>query len=202
MASALSSLSESCWRRTQLTTPANRSPIFLTTVHLAYATLGTRLLLRFTHLVDGVADIQMSWDRWLKNIVPIGALFSGSVRLLPPLSLLWRLQLTSLPPRAQLVFSNLAYLSLSVSFIQMLKAFTCVSFLWPPGRDARADSRANETSSVAVLTMSVLMGLDKFNKRTATTVVAISLGVALASYGELNLCSPFLSFVVTIRSLM
>lgn len=40
--------------------------------------------------------------------------------------------------------------------------------------------------------MSVLMGLDKFNKRTAITVVAISLGVALASYGELNLYVPSL----------
>ena len=37
-------------------------------------------------------------DRWLRSIVPIGALFSGS-----------------------LVLSNYAYLSLSVSFIQMLK---------------------------------------------------------------------------------
>lgn len=34
--------------------------------------------------------------------------------------------------------------------------------------------------------MSVLMGLDQFNKRTATTVIAISFGVALASYGELH----------------
>jgi hypothetical protein len=34
--------------------------------------------------------------------------------------------------------------------------------------------------------MSVLMGLEKWNKRTGITVLAISLGVALASYGELN----------------
>lgn len=75
-------------------------PIFLTTVHLVYATVGTRLLLRFTHLLDGVANIEMSWDRWLKNIVPIGALFSAS-----------------------LIFSNLAYLSLSVSFVANGRAF-------------------------------------------------------------------------------
>ncbi|KAI5477809.1 DUF250 domain containing membrane protein [Pseudohyphozyma bogoriensis] len=116
-------------------------PIFLTTTHLVYATIATRLMLRFTHLVDGVHNIDMSWDRWLKNIVPIGALFSAS-----------------------LIFSNLAYLTLNVSFIQMLKAFT----------------------SVAVLTMSVVMGLDQFNKRTAVTVVAISFGVMLASYGEME----------------
>ncbi|KAI5480059.1 DUF250 domain containing membrane protein [Pseudohyphozyma bogoriensis] len=116
-------------------------PVFLTTFHLVYATIGTRLLLRFTHLLDGLKNVEMSWDRWLKNIVPIGALFSAS-----------------------LIFNNLAYLTLSVSFIQMLKAFT----------------------SVAVLSMSVLMGLDKFNQRTATVVVAISMGVALAAYGEID----------------
>lgn len=34
--------------------------------------------------------------------------------------------------------------------------------------------------------MSVAMGLDTFNRRKAIVVVAISLGVALASYGELK----------------
>lgn len=116
-------------------------PIFLTTTHLIYATIGTRLMRRFTHLIDGVDNIDMTWDRWYKNIVPIGLLFSAS-----------------------LIFSNLAYLSLGVSFIQMLKAFT----------------------SVAVLLMSVAMGLDSFNRRKAIVVLAISFGVALASYGELN----------------
>ncbi|POY75547.1 hypothetical protein BMF94_1450 [Rhodotorula taiwanensis] len=118
-----------------------RYPIFLTTTHLIYATIGTRLMRRFTHLIDGVDNIDMTWDRWYKNIVPIGALFSAS-----------------------LIFSNFAYLTLSIPFIQMLKAFT----------------------SVAVLLMSVAMGLDTFNQRKAVVVVAISLGVALASYGELK----------------
>ncbi|KAM0793492.1 hypothetical protein ACM66B_000932 [Microbotryomycetes sp. NB124-2] len=116
-------------------------PIFLTTFHLVYATIGVRILARTTHLLDGLKDAQMSWDRYLKNIVPIGALFSAS-----------------------LVFSNLAYITLSVSFIQMLKAFT----------------------SVAVLGMSVLFGLEKLNPRTFIIVIAISCGVALASYGEIN----------------
>ncbi|GAA5930611.1 hypothetical protein JCM10213_000759 [Rhodosporidiobolus nylandii] len=116
-------------------------PVFLTTTHLVYATIGTRVLRRFTHLIDGLDDIEMSWSRWYSNIVPIGALFSAS-----------------------LIFSNLAYLTLTVSFIQMLKAFT----------------------SVAVLGMSVVMGLDQFDKRKATVVIAISAGVALASYGEIN----------------
>ncbi|TNY21993.1 triose-phosphate transporter family-domain-containing protein [Rhodotorula diobovata] len=116
-------------------------PIALTTWHLVYATVGTRLLRRFTSMLDDVQNVQMSWDRWFKNIVPIGALFSGS-----------------------LIFNNFAYLTLSVSFIQMLKAFT----------------------SVAVLGMSVLFGLEQMQPRKFVIVIAISCGVALASYGEID----------------
>ncbi|GAA5857074.1 hypothetical protein JCM8547_007945 [Rhodosporidiobolus lusitaniae] len=115
-------------------------PIALTTWHLIYATVGTRLLVRFTHLLDDLSSVQMGWDRWLRNIVPIGALFSGS-----------------------LIFNNFAYLTLSVSFIQMLKAFT----------------------SVAVLGMSILFGLEQMQPRKMVIVIAISCGVALASYGEI-----------------
>ena len=57
------------------------------------------------------------------------------------------------------------YLTLSISFIQMLKAFT----------------------AVAVLGLSVLMGLEKMNPRTFIVVGAISFGVALASVGEIDL---------------
>jgi hypothetical protein len=77
-----------------------RSPIFLTTFHLVFATVGTRILARTTHLLDGLANVQMTWDRWFRSIVPIGALFSAS-----------------------LIFSNMAYLSLSVSFIQMCASY-------------------------------------------------------------------------------
>lgn len=73
-------------------------PIFLTTFHMAFATVGTRLLARFTHLLDGLKDVEMTNERWYRNILPIGVLFSAS-----------------------LIFSNMAYLTLSVSFIQMLK---------------------------------------------------------------------------------
>ncbi|KAK4049350.1 hypothetical protein OIO90_005479 [Microbotryomycetes sp. JL221] len=107
---------------------------------------------------DGLEELERSESlptpvQAVNQIVPIGALFSAS-----------------------LIFSNLAYLTLSVSFIQMLKAFT----------------------SVAVLTMSVLMGLDQFNKRTATTVIGISVGVAIASYGEINLPRAHLVVVVIV----
>merc|ERR1711939_9442 len=116
-------------------------PVTLTTLHLAYASLGTRLLRRFTHLLYGLDRIDMSWDRYLRNIVPIGALFSAS-----------------------LVFSNLAYITLEVSFIQMLKAFV----------------------AVVAYFMSVFMGLEQYSRRTASIVLVISSGVAIASYGEIN----------------
>lgn len=41
-------------------------------------------------------------------------------------------------------------------------------------------------TSVAVLGMSVLMGLDNWDKRKGLVVGGISAGVALASYGELK----------------
>ncbi|CAH7682672.1 triose-phosphate transporter family-domain-containing protein [Phakopsora pachyrhizi] len=116
-------------------------PIWLTTWHLSFATIGTRILARSSNLLSGLSSVQMGWDRWVKSILPIGALFSAS-----------------------LIFNNMAYLTLSVSFIQMLKAFT----------------------SVAVLGMSVLMGLEKPNRRTGVIVLMISTGVAIASIGELE----------------
>ncbi|KAE8224335.1 hypothetical protein CF319_g2751 [Tilletia indica] len=114
-------------------------PIFLTTWHMFVATIGTRLLARYTNLLNGLRDVEMTRERWLKNILPIGALFSGS-----------------------LVFSNMAYLTLSVSYIQMLKAFM----------------------PVAVLLLSFAVGLKAVSTQLLGIVLAISGGVALASYGE------------------
>ncbi|KAK0532590.1 hypothetical protein OC835_003281 [Tilletia horrida] len=114
-------------------------PIFLTTWHMFVATIGTRLLARYTNLLNGLRDVEMTRDRWLKNILPIGALFSGS-----------------------LVFSNMAYLTLSVSYIQMLKAFM----------------------PVAVLLLSFAVGLKAVSASLLGIVLAISGGVAIASYGE------------------
>ncbi|PWN52979.1 TPT-domain-containing protein [Violaceomyces palustris] len=116
-------------------------PVFLTTFHMAFATVGTRALARFTHLLDGLADVEMTNERWYRNILPIGALFSGS-----------------------LVFSNMAYLTLSVSFIQMLKAFT----------------------PVAVLLISFAFGLKQLSGMLTLIVGTISFGVATASYGEIG----------------
>ncbi|KAJ8592948.1 TPT-domain-containing protein [Rhizopogon salebrosus TDB-379] len=81
-------------------------PVFLVTWHLTFAAIGTRVLQRTTHLLDGAKDIPVSKDMFFRSILPIGLLFSGS-----------------------LILSNTAYLYLSVAYIQMLKAFTPVAIL-------------------------------------------------------------------------
>lgn len=73
-------------------------PVFLVTWHLTFAAIGTRILQRTTNLLDAVKDVHMTKDMFIKSILPIGLLFSGS-----------------------LILSNTAYLYLSVSYIQMLK---------------------------------------------------------------------------------
>lgn len=76
-------------------------PVFLVTWHLLFATIGTRVLQRTTHLMDGIQNINMTKELFFRSILPIGVLFSGS-----------------------LVLSNTAYLYLTVSFIQMLKVIS------------------------------------------------------------------------------
>jgi hypothetical protein len=58
----------------------------------------TQVLARWTTLLDGRHRIKMTPEVYVRAIVPIGASFSLS-----------------------LIFGNLAYLYLSVAFIQMLK---------------------------------------------------------------------------------
>ncbi|KAL9247836.1 hypothetical protein vseg_021221 [Gypsophila vaccaria] len=81
----------------------------------------------------------MSTSYYLKSVLPIGALYALS---------LWS--------------SNSAYIYLSVSFIQMLKA------LMP----------------VMVYTLNLLMKTHKFEARVMSNMVLISIGVAIAAYGE------------------
>jgi len=83
-----------------------RFPVFLVTWHLTFAAIGTRVLQRTTHLLDGAKDIHVSKDLFVRSILPIGILFSAS-----------------------LILSNTAYLYLSVAYIQMLKAFVPVAIL-------------------------------------------------------------------------
>ncbi|KAI4338773.1 hypothetical protein MLD38_023786 [Melastoma candidum] len=94
------------------------------------------LLINGFHLVEPVS---ISRELFLTSVIPIGALYSLS---------LW--------------LSNSAYIYLSVSFIQMLKA------LMP----------------VAVYSIGVALRKDAFNPRTMLNMLSISLGVTVAAYGK------------------
>ncbi|KAH9291360.1 hypothetical protein KI387_043450 [Taxus chinensis] len=111
-------------------------PITLTMIHMAFCSALAVLLVRVLKLVE---PIGMTKEVYLSSIVPIGALYSMS---------LW--------------FSNSAYIYLSVSFIQMLKA------LMP----------------VAVYSIGVGLKKENFKSNTMANMIGISVGVAIAAYGE------------------
>ncbi|CAM6064083.1 unnamed protein product [Sphagnum tenellum] len=113
-------------------------PISLTMIHMGFCSSIAFLLVRVFKLVELPVN-NMTRELFLSSVVPIGALYSLS---------LW--------------LSNSAYIYLSVSFIQMLKA------LMP----------------VAVYSTAVLLKRDAFNSNTMTNMLAISVGVAIAAYGE------------------
>ncbi|VVB14933.1 unnamed protein product [Arabis nemorensis] len=111
-------------------------PITLTMIHMAFCSSLAVILIKVFKVVEPVS---MSRDTYLRSVVPIGALYSLS---------LW--------------LSNSAYIYLSVSFIQMLKA------LMP----------------VAVYSIGVLLKKESFKSETMTNMLSISFGVAIAAYGE------------------
>jgi hypothetical protein len=99
------------------------------------------MLARFTTVLDSRKKVPMTGRVYLRAIVPIGMFFSLS-----------------------LMFSNAAYLYLSVAFIQMLKA----------------------TTPVAVLLVTWGLGMAPPNFKTLGNVSVIVLGVVIASYGEIQ----------------
>ncbi|KAI9347295.1 triose-phosphate transporter family-domain-containing protein [Obelidium mucronatum] len=120
-------------------------PIFLTTCHLVFATIATRILERTTPLLKNLKNVEITQDVFRKAILPIGFFFSMS-----------------------LVFSNNAYLYLSVPFIQMLKVRVCA------------------TTPVAVLLVGYALGIEKTDYLILAKVSAIVVGVIIASYGEIE----------------
>ncbi|KAB5553330.1 hypothetical protein DKX38_010641 [Salix brachista] len=111
-------------------------PISLTMIHMSFCSSLAILLIKVFKFVEPVS---MSRDVYLKSVVPIGALYSLS---------LW--------------LSNSAYIYLSVSFIQMLKA------LMP----------------VAVYSIGVMLKKESFKSNTMANMISISVGVGIAAYGE------------------
>lgn len=115
--------------------------MFLTTWHMLFSTLMTQLMARCTSLLDSRHKVPMTASTYRRAIVPIGVLFSLS-----------------------LICGNLAYLYLSVSFIQMLKA----------------------TNSVATLLTTWLFRIAPPNLRVLANVSIIVAGVVIASFGEIQ----------------
>lgn len=112
-------------------------PVALTLWHMFFCSFLAILLVKLGY----VESINMSRETYLKAVVPIGLLYAGT---------LW--------------LGNAAYLYLSVSFIQMLKAMM----------------------PVAVFTVGCGFGTEKFSTSTLMNMLLISAGVAVASYGEIN----------------
>lgn len=105
---------------------------------MAFCSILACLLVRALKCV-GVDSLPMTRRLYMESVVPIGALYSLS---------LW--------------LSNSAYIYLSVSFIQMLKA------LMP----------------VAVYSIGVLFKKENFKTNVMVNMLSISFGVAIAAYGE------------------
>eukprot|EP00894_Picocystis_sp_ML_P001228 jgi/Pico_ML_1/51745/g309.t1 len=114
-------------------------PIALTMFHMGFCTILASVAINAFRWVDPVDTINR--EVYVKRIVPIGGLYAAS---------LW--------------FCNSAYIYLSVSFIQMLKA------LMP----------------VIVYSIGVAAKLEGFDSTKMANMAVISIGVAVASYGELN----------------
>lgn len=132
-------------------------------------TVATRVLRSQTSLLDQARDLetsgQMNRHVFLTRIVPIGALFSLS-----------------------LILSNWVYLRISVSFIQVrhraylvvLQSSKLKSRMSGPKQMIKA------ITPVVVLAVSVLFKLKQPSHRLFGTVGLISVGVAVASYGEIE----------------
>lgn len=112
-------------------------PISLTMIHMAFCSILAFIAIHIFRFIE--LPSSMTGDMYVSSVLPIGALYSLS---------LW--------------FSNSAYMYLSVSFIQMLKA------LMP----------------VAVYSIGIMFKKETFKSSTMMNMLSISFGVAIAAYGE------------------
>lgn len=108
---------------------------------MVFATLATQALAKFTTVLDSRHKVPMNTQTYSRAIVPIGLFFSFS-----------------------LICGNVAYLYLSVSFIQMLKA----------------------SNAVATLIATWAFGISPPDMKKLANVSAIMVGVIIASYGEIK----------------
>ncbi|KAJ3475132.1 hypothetical protein NLG97_g9563 [Lecanicillium saksenae] len=118
-----------------------RYPVILTTYHQLFATVVTQILARCTSYLDGRKDLKMTPFLYIRAVAPIGVVYSAS-----------------------LMCGNLAYLHLSVAFIQMLKA----------------------TMPMAVLVAGWALGVTNTSWKQFINVSIIVVGVVIASLGEID----------------
>ena len=114
-------------------------PMFLTTWHMFFSTVLTQIMARTSNWLPGVKEKKVDGAAMRTQILPVALCYAVS-----------------------LVLANKAYIYLSVSYIQMLKAFT----------------------PVAVLIFSFFSGLEKTSCMELYIVTVICVGVAMASVGE------------------
>ena len=114
-------------------------PMFLCTWHMCLATVLTRIMAKTTDMLPGVKEKKVDSTILKTKIFPVACCFAVS-----------------------LILSNKTYIYLSVSYIQMLKAFT----------------------PVAVLIFSFFAGLEKSSMTEVYVVSLICIGVAMTSVGE------------------
>lgn len=108
---------------------------------MVFATAMTQGLAKFTNVLDSRHKVPMNTNTYMKAIVPIGLFFSFS-----------------------LICGNVAYLYLSVSFIQMLKAL----------------------NAVVTLLATWAFAISPPDMKKLANVSAIVVGVIIASYGEIQ----------------
>ncbi|RFU74646.1 triose-phosphate transporter [Trichoderma arundinaceum] len=106
--------------------------IILTCWHLVYATIATQILARTTSLLDSRRNFPITGRLYLRTILPIGLLYSGS-----------------------LICSNVVYLYLSVPFIQMLKAASPVAVLFASWSWGVAEPNLSKFINVLVIVLGV-----------------------------------------------
>ena len=114
-------------------------PMFLTTWHMLVATCLTQITSKTTNMLPGVQENKIGTGELKTKVLPVAFFFAVS-----------------------LVLSNKAYIFLSVSYIQMLKACT----------------------PVAVLVFSFMAGLESPSCTEVAIVTLICIGVAMTSVGE------------------
>lgn len=115
-------------------------PLALTLLHMVFSSILCFLVTKVLKIMK--VEEGMTLDVYLSSVVPIGAMFAMT---------LW--------------LGNTAYLYISVSFAQMLKA----------------------VMPVAVFVLGVAAGLEMMSCRMLLIMSIISFGVLVASYGEINI---------------